>query len=198
MIWRPILFSGPMVRAILLGKKSKTRRIATIDKSTTNIFYVKNEDTVPNGIYTGWVKQCGAPLCIPIKCPYGQGGDGLWVRETFRFKQGYGEFDFGINYLADDNPDIVHGWIDNESRVDQPVNERKRPSIFMPRWASRISLLIKGIQVERLQNITETDAIDEGALNRKEFEFIWGNINGRESWASNPWVWVIEFDRTQA
>ena len=167
---RPILFNGPMVRAILDGRKTMTRRI------------------VKAGTRDDW-----------NACPYGVIGDRLWVRETWRCFGGreyeYQQHQPSIIYRADDGPTHNEGgW---------------RPSIFMPRWASRITLEITGVRVERLQDISEADAEAEGCTGdhradrdsdaAQEFRSLWNQINGkRASWDSNPWVWVVEFRRAGA
>jgi len=203
---RPILFSGPMVRAILEGRKTQTRRVAKTDgldlvgpcgNSATGDVFLVGRDWVGN--------------TVTVKCPYGLVGDRLWVRETWG-----------------------NGWTSKPVETDAlcykatPLKEqgfkichRWRPSIHMPRWASRITLEITAVRVERLQDITEEDAKAEGADRglwmpglgifmgptdeendkrcsyKQGFEFLWSSINGPESWASKPWVWVIEFRRVQ-
>lgn len=173
---RPILFSSPMVRALIAGTKTQTRRV------------VKGE----------W-----------IVCPYGGPGDRLWVRES--------------HWWFKDEHDPVTGYYppkltaeDVEYRADGERPGRSwRPSIHMPRWASRITLEITGVRVERLQEISEADARAEGAppghpsIDRvsREFGFadfprswygqMWEQINGRGSWAANPWVWVLEFRKLE-
>jgi hypothetical protein len=179
---RPILFSAPMVRAILERRKTQTRRI------------MKPQ---PYGfLFQKPVKSLGG---AEIKCPYGQTGDRLWVRETWgtdapnldtcrRGVESDGLF-YGPYYAADAD------WFDNHT-------VRMRPSIHMPRWASRITLEITNVRVERLQDISREDAIAEGTpppdaaySMRDSYMMLWESINGRGSWATNPWVWVIEFKR---
>ena len=159
----PILFSSPMVRAILDGRKSQTRRV---------------------------VKSLHL-------CPYGEKGSILWVRETFVALS-----KDNILYRADDRyPDSI-----------TPL--KWKPSIFMPRWASRITLEITGVRVERLQDISEEDALTEGCENYlcggydfsyhgyeckpavANYRRLWDSINGKKyPWKSNPLVWVISFRR---
>lgn len=192
---RPILFSAPMVRALLDGSKTQTRRVAKHPlaaaakrilsyKGQTEFDCVLSDDS--GGI---------------IHCPYGQPGDRLWVKET---------------HLAwwSVNPDDPTG-----SRVFSHVaafaadgyelepGERWIPSIHMRRIASRITLEITGVRVERLQDISEKDAIAEGTpagyweyLNgestetaKESYECLWVFINGAKSFEENPWVWVIDF-----
>lgn len=177
---RPILFSGPMVKAILEGRKTMTRRVV----KPQPIDVVKNK-----GLENSWcaVRLNGA---FPAVCPYGQVGDRLWVRETWYVEN---NDDYYPYYKAsEEHPEIFPKW---------------RPSIFMPRWASRITLEITGVRVEKLQEITEEDAMKEGVnwqdtaglarfTAKKLFMTLWDSINGKKyPWASNPWVWVIAFKK---
>ena len=225
---RPILFSSEMVKAILEGRKTMTRRVNSIGE-----YYIRDK-----------------------KCPYGVAGDRLWVRET------WGDLDYyqgnvAIHVLKDSNGvehDIVYSaecqgyfeWTDEvgfpEYRKDGTEASRWRPSIFMPRWASRILLEVTDVKVERLQDITEEDAIKEGMPDeypiapvycpncqgqgtcgavhpvslgymeidcpecdtaKKKFKNLWDSINGRgrkpgRAWQDNPWVWVISFKVVEA
>lgn len=178
---RPILFSGPMVRAILDGRKTQTRRI------------VKDESKAKrdiDGIYWG--------------CPYGLIGDRLWVRETW--------FDNLCPRTPADGLNEVYYRADGEAHEQFPgdyMDMRWTPSIHMPRWASRITLEVTGVRVERLNEIDADDVFAEGALTtdyewwhvdlmvRQQFQILWESINGPGSWAANPWVWVIEFKRVK-
>ena len=186
---RPILFSGPMVRAILEGRKTQTRRV------------IKPQPTSDHGLVFEGIApgKFGAVSDGEITCPYGTIGDRLWVKETHHVRDaGYVDgTGRDIVYKADDE-DFPYGWT---------------PSIHMPRWASRINLEITGIRVERLQDISEEDAKAEGVgvhggWNADETEYgvnargpfsrLWDSINAkRHPWASNPWVWVIEFRRAE-
>ena len=181
---RPILFSAPMVRALLAGTKTQTRRA----------FKTKNGGVWPNANDLPGMRQ------ILRSCPYGQPGDRLWVRETFckiiGQSGGWIETDYQATY--------THG-----DRLGDTLGIKKRwtPSIHMPRHASRITLEVTGVRVERLQDISEADAIAEGVRNslhlpggrfaRENFEHLWWTIHGDGSWESNPWVWVIEFKRVE-
>ena len=180
---RPILFSAPMVRAILSGSKSQTRRI------------VKARDLEWMDVHQGLREPDNAE-----RCPHGQPGDRLWVRETWH--DASSSLHSCALYRADG---IDLHW------------DKWTPSIHMPRWASRITLEITSVRVERLQEISIEDAKAEGAWGpddsivqkvtdyfgtdifsanpRKAFQMLWESINGPDSWAANPWVWVIEFRR---
>ena len=177
---RPILFSGPMVRALLAGTKTQTRRVVkklpiTLNRET-NSLEVDGEN-IANGRF--------AKL---VACPYGQPGDRLWVRETFGHFERNDNFTPGceVFYRADGECLEIKPW---------------RPSIHMPRWASRITLEITSVRVERLQDISEADAIAEGVYTdpaRSAYDAyaqLWDEINGPGSWAANPWVWVLELRR---
>jgi len=194
---RQILFSAPMVRAILDGSKTQTRRIVKTGKW--------EHENSEYGVSFG-------------NCPYGEPGDRLWVRETWN------KFDAweGYFYAADDHPFGI-GEADDPDHIEQH-DIRWKPSIHMPRAASRITLEVTGVRVERLQDISEADARAEGvepvvvgegwrrycdsgseevgvppcADARHSFQSLWEQINGAGSWAANPWVWVVEFQRATA
>ncbi len=191
---RPILFSRPMVRAILDGRKTQTRRV------------VKPQ---PDGFHhsTGEPSVFVGAFAKPIACPYGVPGDRLWVREKLK------RCDAGWWYAADDTPVLVCPQQKTQSIVwahhklgDVCV------SIHMPRWARRITLEVTGVRVERLQEISEGDSIAEGfrhSGSEQSSGFIaaadgffntWESLNSKRGhpWSSNPWVWVIEFKRIEA
>ena len=177
---KPILFSGPMIRAILANTKTQTRRA----------FKTKNGGVWPNANDLPGMRQ------ILRSCPYGQPGDRLWVRETF------GHFERNENFAPGCE---VFYRADGESLAVEPW----RPSIHMPRWASRITLEITGVRVERLQKIDIADAQAEGVSDTgafildgegneqggpiAEYAVLWEQINGPGSWDANPWVWVLDF-----
>lgn len=198
---KPILFSDAMIRAILDGRKCQTRRI------------VKPQPVKNNGFWelygAGWSMDSGSIPCIPghslsTRNPYGQTGDLLWVRETYASNIPGCESQGGYCYKADQV----------DPRGDGPANPIKwKPYIFMPREASRITLKITDLRVERVQDISEEDAKAEGAPLEKQhnppkgfhppglhsyrfgFYKLWKSINGSESWERNDWVWVISFER---
>ncbi len=160
--------SAPMVRAILEGRKTMTRRVIKFNLSGRVEF--KNRQ---------W--HIADPNAI-LACPY-QIGQTLWVRESFNYDEDT------IYYKADGNHPSKYKW---------------KPSIFMPRWASRITLEVTDIKVERLQEISEEDAQKEGLKLLQggivsEFAVLWDSINGKKyPWVSNPWVWVIGFKIKEA
>ena len=166
---KPIIFSAPMVRAILGGRKSQTRRVV---KPQPNVRLSNIEET----------NLWSYTLCEQDwKCTYGKPGDILWVREIF-YKHKHIGMKFSDEYEA--LPDNLKQYY------------RKCSSIFMSKWTSRITLKISDVRVERLQEISEKDAISEGILAVASFADIWNSINGKKHpWASNPWVWVIDFER---
>ena len=178
----PIRFSGPMVKAILDGSKTQTRRVVKQDRDGLL-------DCKPTPAWDAFW-QC-------VACPYGKPGDRLWVRETF----GIDDEDGAVLYFAD--PDTAQNA--EHARICEDRYPRRRPSIHMPRWASRILLEITDVRVERLQDISDRDARDDGAEQIGDcegayvagFRRLWESINGLDSWSANPWVWVIEFRRIE-
>lgn len=225
---RPILFSAPMVRAILENRKTQTRRIVS-DKA--RIGYPHHEIEKADE-----VSFTAGSLSFTWDCPYGAPGDHLWVREVFGIHDG----DYGtvLRWRADQASVWVgargpHGesedFILGGPVEDPPVIRRWKPSIHMPRWASRITLEVTGVRVERLRDISEADAKAEGCEDltmdqeaidalandlteanalalalgpgtftaKCEFMDLWQSINGADSWANNPWVWVVEFRRLE-
>jgi len=199
---RPILFSGAMVRALLDGSKTQTRRPVKDDPGPYwhPVVGLYNPVVIANGGYEAPGPEIygAADENQGRKCPYGQPGDYLWVRETWAPHPDFPETVRRSVYRADP-----------ECEYDVP---RWRPSIHMPRWASRILLEIVSVRVERLQDISEADAGAEGALEwarRAEgvknvpslmnvglFSKLWEQTYGPGSWEANPWVWVVEFKRS--
>jgi hypothetical protein len=193
---KPILFSGEMVRAILAGRKTQTRRIAKHIPMLGEPEYWGNmliEDRAKFFHIAGDFKKY---------CPYGQPGNRLWVRETWAVHPHYRLYrprlipkDAVFYYPASDS---IH-----------PL--KAKPSIHMPRWASRITLEITGVRVERLQDISEEDARAEGTSiagrywgdnpnyfeHKPAFQELWDRINVKRGfgWGTNPWLWVISFKR---
>lgn len=207
---RAMLFSAPMVRAILKGRKTQTRRVVKPAGAVDVVRFI-GADNQPTGEF-GW---CPHPCYIEkhIRCPYGQPGDRLWVRETFAVSE-VGALLQGCWYRATQD-DFVASLPESLRENAEPPGGKWKPSIFMPRWASRITLGVTGVRVERLQDISEQQAHDEGVDNFMcaaavgkspykagpatimGFAHLWESINGPGSWNANPWVWVIEFKRVQ-
>ena len=219
---RQILFSGPMVRAILDGSKTQTRRLQGLNLINECPCDWEFSGQVDDEF--GWcfnqISKSNAPNeCqgLAIKCPYGVVGDRLWVKETWGVLD-HAEHD--VAYKADRHIqrflDGIPGaaWFEADWRkVINTKKDRWRPSIFMPHWASRITLEITELRVQRLQDISEDDARAEGVAQgflfptdpmtasvtpsfRKEFARAWESINHKKHpWESNPWVWAISFKR---
>lgn len=209
---RPILFSGPMVRAILDGRKTMTRRIIKPqpERMPVQCMYSK----------TGWAQEGtlnkygnkGCSCHAEVRFPGWWPGTRLWVRETWRAHDDAETI--AVNYAADDSVIYFgpHAGI-NAKRFSHLLSWQWKPSIHMPRWASRLTLEITSVRVERLQDISEEDAKAEGVEKFKHgwknyidhespmpqasaadsFCALWESINGRDSWSANPWVWVLTF-----
>lgn len=192
---RPILFSAPMVRALLDGSKTQTRRVIKPQPDHRGVF----EPAMAPGIgsrINKWAIRTDIGFKL-IKCPYGRIGDLLYVRETIDALCGC-----DATYLADDNrlvdahPEKWDVWRDGRDLKPKTI-----PSIFMPRWASRLTLEVTNIRAERLHEISENDALAEGCkgnidgleLPSEQYRDLWKSINGKKSWDVNPWVWVVEF-----
>lgn len=185
---RPILMSGPLVRAIIEGRKSMTRRPVKVDLDGPDLELTAS----PRGAWVPTAKRGGL---YRVPCPYGAPGDALWCRETWqqvpptplRDWPGIGDRNRGPSRW---NPACCIIW---RADGEMPGKERWRSGIHMPRWASRLTLDVIAVRVERLWDITEEDAINEGTENLAAFQAKWVEIYGAESWDANPWVWVISF-----
>lgn len=221
---RPILFSTPMVQAILEGRKTQTRRIV-------------------KGMALDWLSEFTPEFVADPKngfCPYGIEGDIIWVRETWRKYHpvdgdGYTDFNKDIIDFAADNPEMIYKLDGDGSHVYNKNGTEKfipwKPSIHMPKVACRLFLENTYICIERLQDITDDDAIAEGIQSYPDeilqemrykdylsdasgygdpqhdyptvgdpissYKSLWQKINGEESWDVNPWVWVIEFNKKE-
>lgn len=209
---RPILFNGPMVRAILEGRKMVTRRAVKVQPQSKG-------DIGSYGLGQPFIRHPDPTKRNP-ECPYGRPGDRLWVRETC-FINDYREANVPVDERA--NVDLVYradplpDWEGEESLITW------RPSIHMPRWASRILLEITDVRIERLQDISEQQAMAEGIIGvpfrpddgfpictgymvgpddgrtvltptaAEAFAELWNSTGG--DWDANPWVWVVEFKR---
>ncbi|ASC68630.1 hypothetical protein B9P52_32070 [Achromobacter denitrificans] len=220
---RPIPFNAPMIRAVLAGDKTQTRRIA---------MPVKHPDL--GNLYApgALVLEREPQHVIDRACPYGQPGDRLWVREPWRstadldkrsgseiadlcLDAGYSVPWAPIQYEADGaRRDWKHTGTPPHDGPPQPG--RYRHARFMPRWACRLVLEVTRVRVERLQAINHMDALAEGvglnpsaagltmttpagdSLPRVMFRALWEQINGAGAWDANPWVWVVEFRRLAA
>mgnify|MGYP003442514703 FL=1 len=198
---RPILFSAPMVRALLAGTKTQTRRPLREGAWLDPKEGVIRMCSVGNGV-TGFQS---------VACPYGVPGDQLWVREQFAGSIAYERHGYPLREWGNK----IWYCADGEPRSGQWT--RPRPSIHMPRSLSRITLELTDVRVERLQDISEADALAEGVTPKWEpgcsgrlmeaiggFSFrpaasayadLWEQINGAGSWDANPWVWALSFKR---
>lgn len=172
---RPILFSGPMVRAILAGRKTQTRRIVKPQSAVLTDQMARRLGVRPPAVENATV----------IPCPYGQAGDRLWVRETWALHPETGS----LLYKADDAA---------------PNNIKWKPSIHLPRKHSRILLEVVDTGVERLKSISLGDAQAEGTDDNPgtncpidKFFNYWCYLNGFDSWDANPWVWVVKFKKLE-
>lgn len=193
---KPILFSGEMVRAILDGRKTVTRRVAKQFSGQPERWRLEGDMMAFDGGFE----------YAHLRCPYGRPGDLLWVRETWRPFTANGSVDAAVQYKADSAIEQVFMTPDYINRFPESP-DKWRPSIHMPRWASRILLEVVSRRLERLQDISEADCIAEGAPGGhgvipgyayaatplEHYRHIWTEINGQASWDANPWVWVVEF-----
>lgn len=220
---RPILFNGEMVRAILGGQKTQTRR-AVSGVRGDNCLSLRKPTKTRSGIVTHVLDAPERGLC-----PFGQPGDRLWVRETWQHYDWTEDGEPCIRYQADGATEWPEDYSEQEGlrlndvwvglsddanfAIDGRAADRRwRPSIHMPRWACRLVLEITAVRVERLQAISEADAIKEGLsqsdtgswlpgpCDHPEWAFhqLWAQVYGEPSWEANPWVWVIEFKRVEA
>jgi hypothetical protein len=204
MNFKPILFSTPMVQAILDGRKTQTRRVVkdiSIEENQHGTFSYKAK--AASGINISKEDLISDFLGIGSFCKYSV-GDVLWVRETFRVMINCETKEFAhFDYLAGEEE--FYKYLE-----DKKVKVKWKPSIFMPKEACRLFLQVKNIRVERLQEISEEDAIAEGAKHgrfyglgqiggstREGFFELWETINKKGSVNKNPWVWVIEFEKIE-
>ncbi|EPF2606976.1 TPA: hypothetical protein ACXLW8_004339 [Yersinia enterocolitica] len=188
---RPILFNSEMVNAILSGRKTQTRRIMRNQPAGQDLetVHVRHNDD----FNFQWYGNLGESSYFP--CPLGKPGDQLWVRETWA-RYNIDQTSHDIAYRA-------------TTPADWPKDGLWRHSIHMPRWASRINLLITGVRVERLNTISSGDAMAEGYPAEREatggpldawlwFRDLWDGIYPDNTFEVNPWCWVIEFERMEA
>jgi hypothetical protein len=225
---RPILFSAPMVRAILEGRKSQTRRVVKPQPGECDhSLWPGHPSPDWRCDSAGWVCMiCGNGAALTardvshIRCPYGQPSDRLWVKETWRPRAALGPWDVEIDYAADGATRTIRDgeFGDRDWTMPKAAERGNVSPLFMPRWASRITLEVTGVRVERLQDISEADAKAEGvesdfasseyiathggALCGRQFRYayaeLWNQINGAGAYHANPWVWAVEFKRIEA
>jgi hypothetical protein len=200
---RPILFNAEMVKAILSGRKTQTRRMVKFPLRDVNMGCELAGNELAGEVKAGDYSNC----------PLGKPGDQLWVRETWSDVNNAGcpsvayRADGEVRDLGEEDgeeadPNLEKYWF--ATWYPDLINGTEggwRPSIHMPRWASRINLLITGVRVERLDDISLHDARCEGIVGHHNvgqekylFSRLWRDIYGEESWSDNPWVWVIEFE----
>lgn len=216
---RGMIFNADMVRAILDGRKTQTRR--PIKWKQTRFTEIGERE---DGSKWPWSEDAEHACDFWHPCPFGAVGDRIWVRETFQGP--LFDYDLMDNYCKDptpfEKPEFCVYKADGVPApefydADDELHCCWRPSIHMPRWASRILLEITGVRVERLNSIRDVDAMREGIQNLttcshsdfgipgvvnaqhpvRAFQLLWESIYGADSWRSNPWVWVIEFKRVE-
>lgn len=209
----PIIFSGTMMHAILVGKKTMTRRVI-------GLYTMEERDASAyrplEGDWSFYSSTKPGIATIHRKCPYGRVGDRLWVRESFALlKVAPDIFDTPIKTITQT---VEGGRVEIRYAATSRTEEKWRPSIHMPRWASRIILEITDIRVERLQEMSQADCAREGIggvsfddvvkngcpaqwgnIIKKQFQEFWDSINAKRGfgWSVNPLVWVIEFKKVK-
>ncbi|EOE4356769.1 hypothetical protein ACUB3A_002277 [Klebsiella pneumoniae] len=220
---RGMIFNADMVRAILDGRKTQTRREVKLNLDIASLATTYDWATsLAANHYQGLTEEqiqqkaeslrgvihpviLGNGQMVSIICPHGKPGDRIWVREAFR-----------VHSRATDVATLVYkasernSWTEQTHRVpvavcNKPATPEKwTPSLHMPRWASRILLEITGVRVERLRSMSQDDARAEGVIAASgpmeaglAFRELWDSIYGEESWKANPWVWVISFERVE-
>lgn len=179
------------VRGVLSGRQTQLRRVVTPQP-------VKSDGWVGGHYWerrraTMWKpSECWSIRDLPQFCPYGKPGDRLWVREAWRLRE------IGEDWSRDCGTGVAYRATDPDGRA-----EKWRSSLHMPRWASRITLEVTGVRVERLQDISHDDACAEGIESTRggalacieRYRRLWESINGPGSWDANPWVWAVSFKR---
>jgi hypothetical protein len=222
---RGIIFSAPMVRALLAGRKTMTRRM--VKPQPPSVEAVRSKAGIDFHLFTGHAGRSDFRVAGPVwavrelmdgrepewRCPHGQPGDRLWVREGFQYcdemLDGYTrDAPVCVLFRADMKPyrfEPTARFIPNQHADEWRIGPWK-PSIYMPRWASRLTLEVTGVRVERLHEIAPTDVLAEGVGHLYgytdseppidavlRFRELWESIHGAGSWAKNPWLWVISF-----
>lgn len=220
----PILFSTPMIQAILEGRKTQTRRIIKPQPDEDGVDYMENPpvldwEQIYKDVWKPWIWDTEEGERKHVFCPYGQPGDVIWVRESFTI--------IGTDIIRGSDGEVIEETSKYVFRGQKQKHIEElykwKPSIHMPKAAARIWLEVVSVKVERLQDITNVDAVKEGinseyfsSLNENtggrlywnyhannyltkcptsSFQTLWESINGKDSWHLNPWVWVIEFKR---
>lgn len=194
---RPILFSAPMVRALLAGTKTQTRRVVKPPRNRSAFVLLDHgKGWWPYQSDDGESELCDDGMEHPYTCPYGQPGDRLWVREAFMHEPADYRWEASVSIPCRPASTVYRA----DFHESQP-GEGWKPSIHMPRSLSRILLEVTAVRVERLQDISESDAMAEGCYTDPAcpaydaYRSLWEQINGPGSWDANPWVWVVEFKR---
>lgn len=197
---RPILFSTPMVQAILRGEKTQTRRIISVkhlegletDKEGRCLFM---HSPSCGGFCDYACAACGETLDGHAGwTPWGSSPEQwgrLWVRETFSPMPGCRPIPYPEKY------DSKPAWYRADNDRPTWAEGRWTPAIHMPRSCARIILQITGVRAEQVRFISDEDAVAEGVADRGAFGRLWESIHGPDSWDWNPWVWVVEFERLQ-
>lgn len=195
---RPIIFSAPMVTALLDGRKSQTRRVLKPQPE-----YLGGYGDEDDPEEWGWIDEDGMPLSVLDISPNGyRKGDRLWVREHWYTVAAYD--DLAPSEMGGEEP-IRYNADGTWQTWGYPVprfHSRFRQGIHMPRWASRLTLVVTDVRVQRLRDITEADAIREGVTlieeslenPRDAFALLWNSIHGPDAWDANPWVAAISFE----
>jgi len=226
----PIIFSATMVRAILADTKTQTRRVVKPSPEWTEpgTAWKFSEDGHSGPGWYAYNEDYPEEGALFYRCPYGQPGDRLWVREAFRFLDSFdrdspsrvGDLCLNAGYQKPWAPTqyeadgLRDNWMNVGTAPGSITAGKLRPGIHMPLWASRITLEVVSVRVERLADISKDDAMAEGIVLQPDGGFgladsthynfsdptdsycsLWEAINGAGSWLSNPWVWVVEFKR---
>lgn len=210
---KPLLFSAPMIRALLAGTKTQTRRAVKwrgLERGLNMQFTgLSVERSGSNFVLTSPTRTSHEYRSVPQPCPYGVPGDRLWVRETWAYHV------HSQSAARDEDGPFVYA-ADGQRALQMRLASKWTPGIHMFRWASRITLEITEVRVERLQSISEADAIAEGIQRwplgyrvavsgapkhesrtfdgaQSAYRWLWESINGLGSWDANPYVWCVSF-----
>jgi hypothetical protein len=201
---RPIIMQPESVRGVLAGRKTMTRRVVKLPATFSPLATLHHLDSLSTAVFTDG--SC-------VYCPYGKAGDKLWVRETCDYSQA--QIDFSTDGTPIGSTANFIAYRATYDGTEPPFSGAWKPSIFMPRWASRITLEIVNVRVERLNDISEEDVRAEGVFSEgikarrnaegdiyySGFADGWDSINGKRkgcAWADSPWCWVIGFKKVEA